>query len=58
MTPDLPPEQLATKRRCKNCTEDIVQTVPGGRWRDTESECATCAPNIWHEPLPTIGVSE
>lgn len=48
---DLSPAQRATKHRCRNCYADIVQTVPGGRWRDTESEAATCAPSIYHEPL-------
>lgn len=51
---DLTPAQRATKRRCRNCYADIIQTVPGGRWRDTESECATCAVGVYHEPMPAI----
>jgi hypothetical protein len=41
----------ATKTRCRHCYEDIVQLRPDDRWRDIESECATCAPNLYHEPL-------
>ena len=57
---DLSQEQLATKRRCRGCYEDIVQTVPGGKWRDTGSEAATCVRSskespVWHQPLPIMG---
>lgn len=41
----------ATKTRCRNCYDDIVQLQPGGHWRDIEAECATCAPNLYHQPL-------
>ncbi len=46
--------QLATKRRCRGCFDNIVQLQPGGRWRDTESESAYCAPYIEHEPMPDL----
>lgn len=42
----------ATKTRCRHCYADIVQLRPAGRWRDVESEAATCAPNLHHEPMP------
>lgn len=46
--------QQATKTRCRNCYDNIVQLVPNGRWRDTESEGACCTKNMWHEPMPEI----
>lgn len=55
---DLSPEQLATKQKCRNCYESIVQSMPGGKWRDTESECAVCVKSsnespVWHAPMPS-----
>lgn len=41
----------ATKTRCRNCYADIVQLRPDDHWRDIEAECATCAPNLYHQPL-------
>lgn len=43
-----------TKTRCQHCYEDIVQLRPDDRWRDMESEAATCDVRIWHEPMPTV----
>lgn len=51
-------EQLATKTRCRHCYCDILQTMPGGKWRDMPDESATCQGgpdgSVWrrHEPLP------
>lgn len=52
-------EQLATKTRCRHCYADILQTMPGGKWRDMPDESAVCtkSPNdspVWHEPLPEV----
>lgn len=41
----------ATKTRCRNCYDDIVQLQPDGWWVDVESETPTCTRNIHHQPL-------
>ena len=40
-----------TKTRCRHCYADIVQLRPDDRWRDVESEAATCTVGIYHQPL-------